>query len=585
MTKTEAPPVREKAGGRVVWFVVLALVLLVGGGWAAAYAFAGDEVPHGTTIAGVDIGGQTPDEARRTLEDELAERVADPITVRVDGGEEQVSPQEAGLSVDYAGSVRAAGGGRGWNPADLWDHYTGGDDLDPVVDVDPGAMAELLDRLTGEVGTPPRDGDLRFEDGKVEIVEPRAGEQVDPAEAEAALVAAYLDPEPVATLELHTTEPDIDDADVQRALDEFANPAMSAPVTLVFGKSPVELAPRQFGPTLRMKAEDGVLVGAVDEKALGALVAGAVGKEDAPVDATVELRGNKPRVVPAKPGVTYDPASITASFLGLVTAPEGERRTEIEASVAEPEFTTEDARALGIKEQVSKFTTYYPPASYRDTNIGRAAELIDGTVLKPGETFSLNDTVGERTAENGFTTGTIISNGIFKEDLGGGVSQMATTLFNAAFFAGLEDVEHKPHSVYIDRYPVGREATVAWGAVDLRFRNDTDHGILIDAKVAKSAGRSQGVVTVRMWSTKVWKITTTTSQRYNYTAPATQVLRTDSCLPNTGYQGFDVDVKRFFTPVGEDRVVRTEKFHTTYIPSDTIVCKPPQAPSPRRGRG
>ena len=93
---------------------------------------------------------------------------------------------------------------------------------------------------------------------------------------------------------------------------------------------------------------------------------------------------------------------------------------------------------------------------------GRAAELVNGTLLKPGEEFSLNEVVGERTAENGFTKGFIISDGVFKEDLGGGVSQVATTTFNAMFFAGLEDVEHKPHSFYIDRYPVGREATVAW---------------------------------------------------------------------------------------------------------------------------
>ena len=146
---------------------------------------------------------------------------------------------------------------------------------------------------------------------------------------------------------------------------------------------------------------------------------------------------------------------------------------KVEATVQEADFTTKDARALGIKEKVSTFTTYYPYAEYRNINIGRAAELVNGTVLKPGETFSLNDTVGERTAENGFTKGFIISNGVFKEDFGGGVSQMATTTFNAMFFAGLEDVEHKPHSFYIDRYPVGREATVAWGAVDLRFKNDT----------------------------------------------------------------------------------------------------------------
>jgi vancomycin resistance protein YoaR len=94
---------------------------------------------------------------------------------------------------------------------------------------------------------------------------------------------------------------------------------------------------------------------------------------------------------------------------------------------------------------VSRFTTDFPHSPYRNTNLGRAAELIDGTILEPGETFSLNDTVGERTAANGFTKGIIISNGVFKEDFGGGVSQVATTTFNAAFFAGLEDVEHKPH--------------------------------------------------------------------------------------------------------------------------------------------
>ena len=144
-------------------------------------------------------------------------------------------------------------------------------------------------------------------------------------------------------------------------------------------------------------------------------------------------------------------------------------------------------RRSKIKEQVSTFTTYYPYAEYRNINIGRAAELVDGTVLKPGETFSLNDIVGERTRENGFTEGFIISNGIFKEDLGGGVSQMATTTFNAMFFAGLKDIEHKPHSFYIDRYPVGREATVAWGAVDLRFQNDTPYGVLVHATVTPSS--------------------------------------------------------------------------------------------------
>jgi vancomycin resistance protein YoaR len=201
---------------------------------------------------------------------------------------------------------------------------------------------------------------------------------------------------------------------------------------------------------------------------------------------------------------------------------------------------------------------------------------VDGTLLKPGETFSLNDIVGERTRENGFTEGFIISDGIFKEDLGGGVSQMATTTFNAMFFAGLEDVEHKPHSFYIDRYPVGREATVAWGAVDLRFRNDTDYGVLIAARVTPSTPSTQGVVTVSMWSTKVWDVTAATSARYNITSEETRVLDTEDCYPNDGYGGFDVDVTRYFRKPGSSTVHHQETFHTRYTPSDTVVCEPPQ---------
>lgn len=571
----------ERAGGRVVIVVILGLALLVAGGYGAAYAVAGDKVPRGTTVAGVEVGGRTEADAVRALQDGLSDRLDEPITVTVGDVTEDVTPADAGLSIDLDASVDAAGAGKSWHPERLWDYYTGGEDLDPIVVVDDAAMRDLLDRIGAEAGTLPRDGSLDFTASGVERVEPRAGEAIDPQTAADALTAAYLAGESEVELEMVESEPDVDAADVQDALDSFANPAVSGPVTLVFGDSPVRLAPRDFQTALAVRAEGGALVGDVDEEALTALVdAGTTGK-GAPVDATVRLVNGKPKVIPAKPGVTYEPAAVKAAFLDLVVKPAGEREAAVESTVAEPEFSTQDARALKIRKKVSTFTTYYPPASYRDTNIGRAAELIDGTVLKPGETFSLNDIVGERTVENGFTTGTIISNGLFKEDLGGGVSQMATTTFNAAFFAGLKDIEHKPHSVYIDRYPVGREATVAWGAVDLRFQNDTPYGVLIDATVIPSAGRSQGTVTVSMWSTKVWDIETTTSDRYAFTSPKTQTLTTPDCYANAGYGGFDVDVERIFKKPGSDTVEKTENFHTTYIPSDTVVCKPP----PKAGQG
>ena len=561
----------ENKGGKVVLLTVLGLVLLCGGLYVAAYLAAGDKVPRGTTGAGVDIGGRDAEDAEKALRAGLADREDRAITVTHDGETVRLVPDEVGLAVDYAASVAAAGGEQSWDPGRLWDYWTGGDDLDAVIEAD-GA----LDALSEDAGTPARNGGIRFRDGEIVVVDPRAGETFDPEAAYAALQDAYLSDDPTMELESVPVQPEIGEAAVEEALEMFANPAMSGPVTLVFGDSPVQLQPEEFSAALGMRPEGGALVPALKEKVLVGLVDAGVSDEDAPVDATVALVDGKPKVVPAKPGVTYDPEDVSSAFLELVTRDGDDREMEVDATVAEPEFTTADARALKIKERVSTFTTYYPYAEYRNVNIGRAAELVDGTVLKPGEVFSLNDIVGERTVENGFTEGTIISDGIFKQDLGGGVSQMATTTFNAAFFAGLKDIEHKPHSFYIDRYPVGREATVAWGAVDLRFENDTPYGVLISAKVQPSTPSSQGVVTVSMYSTKHWDISTTTSDRYNYRQPATRTLTTPDCYPNSGYAGFDVDVTRVFRKPGSDEVVKTEKFHTTYIPSDTVICKKPK---------
>lgn len=574
-----APAKRERPGGWIVLLVVVVLLIAFAGLYAAAVGVAGDKVPRGTSISGVDVGGLSREDAIAELESAFADRGDQPIDVTVategaDGETMSVVPSEVGLTVDYAASVDAAGAGRSWAPGRQWDYFTGGDDVEAVVDVDEELLDARLAELSEGLGTPPKDGQVRFTREGVRTVDPVPGEAVDTDAAREALAAAFLGEEDSVELTVEQAEPDIDESDVQTALEEFANPAMAASVNLIFGESQVRLQPRDYAAALSMVPEDGVLVPQVDEQRLAELVKGATttGK---PVDATIELRNGKPRVVPAKPGVAFEPADVAAVFLELVAAPEGEREGEVEAQVLEADFTTADARALGVRRMVSEFTTYWPHADYRNTNIGRAAELIDGTLLKPGDVFSLNDIVGERTAENGFTIGYIISDGVLVQDYGGGVSQMATTTFNAAFFAGLEDVEHKPHSFYIDRYPVGREATVAWPTVDLRFRNDTEYGVLIDAFIKPSTYSSQGEVTVRMYSTKIWDIESVTSERYNYRAPATRTLSTPDCEPNTGYSGFDVDVTRIFRRHGEDEIVRREEFHTAYTPADTVVCAPP----------
>lgn len=583
VTDWEAPadaprPRPERKGGWAVVVTLVGLLVIFGGAYAAAYYVAGDKVPRGTTVAGVEIGGLRQDAAVVALEDGLAPLVARDLRVRVGDQEGNVAPAAAGLSVDYAASVAAAGGERSWSPGRLWTYFTGGEDLDAVVLVDDAAMTSALDGVSADFGTPPQDAGVSFKGTRIRTTPAATGQAVDPVTGRGALVAAFLADDPIAELTVETTQPDVTDDDAQAFVDDFANPAVSAPIKLRFGKSPVLLRPQDYTAAITVSVVDGELTPQVDDKVLDKLLERRTGDPGAPVDATVRLVNGRPKVVPAKPGVTFESDAVVAAFLAVVDQPAGERTATVESTVSEPEFTTKDAKALGVKEKVSSFTTYYPHADYRNTNIGRAAELVNGTLLKPGDVFSLNGVVGERTRENGFTEGFIISNGIFKEDLGGGVSQMATTTFNAMFFAGLKDIEHKPHSFYIDRYPVGREATVAWPTVDLKFENDTPYGVLIQATVTPSTPSTSGVVTVSMWSTKYWDITTKTGERYNFTSPATRTLDTPDCYPNTGYGGFDINVWRYFRKPGSSDLVRSEKFHTTYTPSDTVICKPPKTP-------
>jgi hypothetical protein len=247
-----------------------------------------------------------------------------------------------------------------------------------------------------------------------------------------------------------------------------------------------------------------------------------------------------------------------------------------------PAFGVDDARKLGVDKVVSSFTTYFPHSRYGNTNIGRAAELINGTLLKPGDAFSLNGTVGKRTAKNGFMKGAVIDDGMRVADFGGGLSQVATTVYNAAFFAGLEDVEHHPHSLYLDRYPMGREAAVSWGSLDLRFRNDTPYGVLIRAWTKPSTPATFGQMHVQMWSTKYWTIKAGLSEQYDVTDPGVRHDPARSCVAQAGSGGFKVDVFRYFYRDG--RRVRTEKDHVRYDTADAVRCRPAPTTAVQAGR-
>ncbi|MGH8829188.1 MAG: VanW family protein, partial [Jiangellaceae bacterium] len=290
-------------------------------------------------------------------------------------------------------------------------------------------------------------------------------------------------------------------------------------------------------------------------------------------DATIRIEGGAPVIVPGEMGQGVEPEALSAAVLPALTAQGDERTAEVTLTEVAPKLSTDDAEALGVKEVVGEFSTYFPHADYRNVNIGTAAERIDNTLLLPGDEFSLNGIVGERTEANGFTAGTIINGGRLEESLGGGVSQVATTTFHAAFLAGLEDVEHWPHSIYFDRYPIGQEATVAWGSKDMRFKNDTPYGVVVETRFSASTPGSRGALTVRIWSTDHYKVETSVSDRYDFTSPRTIYDTSEECLAQGGSQGFSItSYRKVWTLDGT--LVKDEQDPWTYNPNHKVICGP-----------
>lgn len=229
------------------------------------------------------------------------------------------------------------------------------------------------------------------------------------------------------------------------------------------------------------------------------------------------------------------------------------------------------AESLGIKEVVGEFTTNFVPRQARVRNIARIAELTQGVVIEPDETFSVNGYVGQRTRENGFVAAGMILNGVFVDSVGGGISQYATTLFNAAFFAGLDFGEYQSHSIYLSRYPYGREATVSFPAPDLEIINNTPHGVLLWPTVDDDS------ITVRLFSTRSVTAEQTGQRKVPVDRVCTNVYtdRTRTFIED-GRQEVDTVFARY-RPEGlrcDGTPTVTTTTTSTTIPTDTTTVPP-----------
>ncbi|WP_396454615.1 VanW family protein [Actinomadura sp.] len=216
------------------------------------------------------------------------------------------------------------------------------------------------------------------------------------------------------------------------------------------------------------------------------------------------------------------------------------------------------------RRPMSTYTTRFKPGEPRVRNIELAARILDGHIVEPRTTFSFNDVVGPRVRSRGYVPAPAIMGARLVKDVGGGICQVSTTLFNAVFRAGLDIRESRAHTMWMPEYPEGREAAVSYPQLDFTWKNDTDAPVRIQVTYTGSS------LTVNLWGERKYDVRSRTSERYGFKPYRTGVGRGRKCVPMAGREGFEIDVWRTLYSGG--RKVRRERFHTEYRPQPKVTC-------------
>jgi len=526
---------RRIALRRAVFLAVVFALLAV----LLGFAFAGSQstLAAGTTVAGVDVGGLAQSEAVRVLTARAAAVERTPITFTAGGEAYALSASQLGVSADWNAAVRdAAAAGGGLGPVRGYRRLQArffGIDSAPSVTAYNAAVDYKLDQIARAVARGGVDAKLIRKGLDVQIVQGQTGRKLDRVAAAAAIVGSLgrFDRGAPVALPLTTTPLRVDAADLEQAAVK-ARLALSGPIRLAYGETRWRIPRWKVASLIDLPVAgntDVTVTGRGAEEYLKRLSA-TVSRE--PQDARFQVTATGKIVVrPSAPGLLLDlPA--TAKAIAAAAFSADERTAKLVVRVAEPARTTADAKAMGITGVVASYTTTYGGTPGRLNNVLLVSELIDGTLIAPGGTFSFNETTGERTAEKGFQEAPVIINGELRNGLGGGVCQVSTTVFNAAYEGGLPIAARTNHALYISHYPTGRDATVNYPDLDMRFTNDTGRWLLVRTFVGA------GSLTVNLYGAPVNRRVESTTEPLVVTGPV-PVKETDDPTLEKGKRAVD----------------------------------------------
>ncbi len=551
---------------RLLTYAILALTSLVVVGGAAfgldRLAHSG-EILRGISANGVDLGGTNEADATATLLTIQEDLNTEILLVVVADNTFELTGEEVGYTLDTQAAVEEANRlGREGSVVSQFSFWA------------KRLFSTQQISLTGQISTDgveervaffgqesnlerPFEGEIVIEGTTPQAVYPTSGQGINSRAATNIIELALNSVERPDSITLQVVEvlPTLSVTDVDSALVQ-ARLLLNGPIDLTrtdpdffVTLTEVQLA-RAFITSVETSPAANLEVG-FDPAVIESILAPQRAELEAPPkDAILEIDDeDNIIIIPGRPGALIDP--VLAAQAAETAARTGTRTAELPFEAgATPEVTTEDIEALGVVEKLSEFTTFHPCCAPRVENIHLFADIVDGTLVMPGEELSLNTLVGERTRERGFLPAPTIIGGKLVDTVGGGVSQFATTFYNAIFDAGLEDVTHKAHSYYFSRYPEGIEATISFPEPDLVFRNDTDAAVLIKTEYTDES------ITVKFFGDSGGRKVTTrsVSDRFAFRDFPTEYTADPSLDPAdgehqtlSGIRGWSVKVTRVIT--------------------------------------
>ncbi len=579
------------SGGARIWVrlgvvLVIACVAVV----ALGLVFAGSpaKLAQGTRVGGVDVGGLTPAAATRLLERRSARLSHVPVTFTAGGKSFRLAPSRLGVQADWATAVASAhrtGAGfgpvRGYRRLEL--QVFPKDIAAPTSAYGPGLNYEL-GLLAAAIDTPHREARLVRRGLHITIAPGSTGRSLDRAAARSVLVDALasLHRAPVALpVKLVTPTVTVDSlAGTQRA----ASQVIAASVTVVAGPTRLRIPRWRLATILQLPANGTTplaFAGPAADRYFARLEAHL---DRAPRDANFAVNASGTvRVVPSAAGIAVDVPRSAARILAAAERP-ANRVAQLALTERQPRRSTAAAQAMGITGTVGGYETFYGGDPNRIHNVQLVSHLVDGKLIAPGATFSFNGATGERSAEKGFLEAPVIINGELQTGLGGGVCQVSTTVFNAAYEAGLPITARTNHALYISHYPLGRDATVNYPDIDLKFVNDTGHWLLLRTFVGPSS------LTAALYGTPVHRRVESTAAPLVVVAPPPVKKTVDATLApgsvvvdDYGMPAQSTSVERkVFAPGG--KLLSDQTWYSSYRAEPKVIRVGPKKAKPKKAK-